>query len=98
MIERSAYLAKRPFQDAKIDEHAATVEGFAPGMGEHPVIMPVKPLAFPVKIGKKMGGGKVCFYSRFVHGLKHSESNPLWQSQRCGPYCKRMPALIQSRP
>ena len=56
-----------PFENAEIDERSPRIEGFAPRVGEDPIIMAVKPFAFAVKIGEEVGGGKFRLYACFVH-------------------------------
>lgn len=70
MVEFRAYLAERPFQYAKIDEHAARIEFVPARVRENPVIVPMQALALPVKIRQKMGRREVGLHSCFKHAPK----------------------------
>jgi len=67
MVQFPAHLAKGSLQHAEIDEHSARVKDVAARMREHPVIVPVKAFAFPVKIGEKMSCRKIGFNPYFKH-------------------------------
>ena len=54
MVQAGAYLPEGALENPEIHEHSPRIQGFAPGVGEDPVVMPVKAFAFSVKIVQKI--------------------------------------------